>query len=317
MYYRVLRLAVHGSRNPQWIISFLTRLRGVSDRRSGLLKSHFRRIFPDLGETALKRLVREYWQRHVRHTVDLFHLERFEPESLEEAVEWSGREHLDEALKAERGVLLLVPHFGDERSMHILMGMAGYPVEVISSRYLGEGEIPRRARLAVGARWNTLHFPDENPRWMYRVLSENRIVHYSPTAYGGPAGIWLDMFGVPDLVPSTPWKLRSRTGCRVLFGSCFVLPGMRFRIELEPMEPADDKVRFTEAVMRRVERCGLSYPGQYDWKNLVIRHRESNTILRTGLIPHREDVLEKLAVPGDEDPENIPDIGKLGNLREG
>ncbi|MFO7626543.1 MAG: lysophospholipid acyltransferase family protein [Candidatus Fermentibacteraceae bacterium] len=308
---------MHRSRNPQWIINALTRLRGVSDRRSGLLKSHFRRMFPNLDKTGANDLVRQYWHRHNRHTVDLFHLERFEPDLLERAVEWRGREHLDDALAVGRGVLLLVPHFGDERSMHILMGMAGYPVEVISSRYLGEGEIPRRSRLAVGARWNTLHFPNENPRWMYRALSENRILHYSPTAYGGPTGIWLDMFGVPDLVPSTPWKLKGRTGCRVIFGSCFVLPGMRFRIELEPMELADDQVWFTESVMRRVERCGLEYPEQYDWKNLVIRHRESNTIQRTGVIPHREEVLERLAVPRDEDPENIPDLEKLRTLREG
>ncbi len=281
------------------------------------MKSHFRRMFPSSDETALNGLVREYWHRHNRHTVDLFHLERFKPELLEQAVEWRGREHLDEALKEKRGVLLLVPHFGDERSMHILMGMAGYPVEVISSRYLSDGVIPRRARLAVGARWNTIHFPDENPRWMYRALAENHILHYSPTAYGGPTGSWLNMFGVPDLVPSTPWKLACRTGCRVLFGSCSVLPGMRFRIELEPMELPGDQAGFTESVMRRVERCGLEHPGQYDWKNLVIRHRESNTIQRVGVIPHREDLLEKLAIPGDEDPESIPDLGKLRTLREG
>lgn len=281
------------------------------------MKIHFRRIFPCLDETALNGLVREYWHRHNRHTVDLFHLERHEPGFVEKAVEWCGRKHLDEALNIGRGVLLLVPHFGDERSMHILMGMAGYPVEVISSRYLGDGEIPRRARLAVGARWNTIHFPDENPRWMYRALSENHVLHYSPTAYGGPAGIWLEMFGVPDLVPSTPWKLACRTGCRVIFGSCFVLPGMRFRIELEPMELPGDQAGFMGSVMRRVERCGLEHPEQYDWKNLVIRHRESNTIQRTGVIPHDEEVLERLAIPGDEDPENIPDIGNLSTLREG
>lgn len=307
---------MHRSRNPEWIINALTRLRGVSDRRSGLLKCHFRRIFPDLDETSVNGLLRQYWHRHNRHTVDLYHLERFEPDLLQKTVDWCGREHLDNAMKAEKGVLLLVPHFGDERSMHILMGMAGYPVEVISSRYLGDGEIPRRARLAVGERWNTLHFPDENPRWMYRALSKNHILHYSPTAYGGPTGIWLEMFGVPDLVPATPWKLFSRTRCRVIFGSCFVLPGMRFRIEFEPMELPGDQAGFTETVMRRVERCGLEHPGQYDWKNLVIRHRESNTINRTGTIPHREEVLERLAVPRDEDPGSIADLGELMTLRE-
>lgn len=308
---------MHRFRNPQWMIDLLTLLRGSSDGRSGLLRNHFKRIFPDLDEAGAARLVREYWRRHNRHTVDLFHLERFVPGMLDNAVEWRGREHLDGALEDGRGVLLLVPHFGDERSMHILMGMAGYPVEVISSRYLGDGEIPRRARLAVGARWNTLHFPDENPRWMYRSLADNRIVHYSPTAYGGPTGVWVEMFGVPDLVPSTPWKLSNRTGCRTIFGMCFVLPGMRFRIEFEPMELPDDMEWFTELVMRRVERCGLEHPEQYDWKNLVIRHRESNTILRTGGIPRHEEELERLAVPRDEDPENIPELGKLRKTPEG
>ncbi len=198
--------------------------------------------------------------------------------------------------------------------MHILMGMAGYPVEVITSRYSGEGGVPGRARLSVGGRWNSLHFPDENPRWMHRALAENRIIHYSPTAYGGPGGVWLELFGVPDLIPATPWKLLQRTGCRVLFGLCFVLPGMRFRIELEDMETSGDLEEFTGRVMARVERAGLEHPEQYDWRNLLIRHRESNTVARVGGIPHDEETLEKLAVPEDENPGNVPDLAFLKTL---
>ncbi len=33
-------------------------------------------------------------------------------------------------------------------------------------------------------------------------------------------------------------------------------------------------------------------PGQYDWDNLLIRHRESNTIARLGRIPENEVELE-------------------------
>lgn len=310
----MLRLAVRLSTNPQWTIGLLTGFRRAADRRSTVLLGHFERIFPCLGRNGSRRLVREYWHRHNRHTIDLFHLERFSPAHLDRKVEWRGRELVDKALEGGRGLLLLVPHFGDERSMHILMGMAGYPVEVISSRYLSEGSIPRKARLTVGSRWNTLHFPDENPRWMYRALSMNRILHYSPTAYGGPSGMWLNMFGVPDLVPVTPWKLAARTGCAVLFGCCYVLPGMRFRIVLEPMDLPDNPSGFTTTVMRRVERCGLEHPGQYDWKNLVIRHRESNTMARIGMIPPDEETLERLAVPRDEDPSGIPDLDLLRSI---
>ncbi len=314
LYYAALRLAVHLSPNPHWLIGFLTALRGPSDRRSGLLDQHFRRIFPGYDRRAVKGLIRDYWRRHNRHTVDLFHLERLRPESLSDSLEWFGREHLDQAMARGLGVLLLVPHFGDERSMHILMGMAGYPVEVITSRYSGEGAIPRGARLSVGGKWNSLHFPDENPRWMHRALAGNRILHYSPTAYGGPGGVWLDLFGVPDLVPATPWRLAVKTRCRVLFGLCFALPGMRFRITLEPVDPSGDVEEFTGRVMARVERAGLEHPGQYDWKNLVIRHRESNTMARIGGIPREEELLEKLAVPEDENPEKAPDLDFLKTL---
>lgn len=271
-------------------------------------------MFPELGEKDYTKLIREYWRRHIRHTINLFHLERVNGGSLEHILEWRGREHLDDSLGKGAGTLLLVPHFGDERSMHILMGMSGYPVDVLSSRYLSEGPIPRKARLTVGTRWNRLHFPDESPRWMYCSLWENRILHYSPTAYGGAGGIWLNCFGVPDLVPSTPWKLWRRTGCTVLFGVCFVLPGMRFRIEVEPLDPPEDCREFTEKVMKRVEKAGLEHPEQYDWKNLVIRHRESNTIARLGGIPADEQVLERAAVPEDEDPGKVPSLPRLMSL---
>jgi hypothetical protein len=172
----------------------------------------------------------------------------------------------------------------------------------MTSRYEDMPSYPRKCRLSTGRRWNTLHFPDENPRWMYRVLQNGGLVHYASTSFGGPGGTWIENFGVPVLVPSAPWKLTKRLGCRVLLATCTQKPGMCFRIAFQELTLPEDRTAFAREVGRATEDIARQNPGQYTWKNLVIRHRESNAIRRIGCIPEDEGELEALAIPEDSDP---------------
>lgn len=309
IYYRLISLSVKLARSGtavEFISNSVSAFRGAaSSSRNHLYAAHLKRIFPDKDNCWISSTLSSYWKVHERNLFALFHMMNREPANLHQMVSWTGREHLDNALEKGKGVLLLVPHFGDERSLHVILGMAGYPVDVITSRYSDMPEYAARCRLRIGEKWNTLHFPDENPRWMFRTLQSGRILHYASTAYGGPGGTWVENFGISVLVPTAPWKLYRRTGCEVVIAACAHTPRMGFNIMFKPFMPPEDSTEFAQAFAFANETLAREYPSQYEWKNLLIRHRETNTIRRTGRIPENERELENLAVPGDSDPFSV------------
>lgn len=318
-YYRIISLLA-GLSGP----SGLERLAGVFARvryaGNGRLKAaylgHLARIFPGRDAAGLRRILREYWRVHQRAFLGLFHSRRFNADNIGGFTEWTGRELLDEAVSAGRGVLLLTPHFGDERTLHILLAISGYRMHVVSSRYADAPEFLRRARLSVSRKWHHVAFPDEPLAWLFKALERGEVVQISPTGYGGPGGHWVMSFGVPVLVSSSPVRIAALSGCRLMTAFNRALPGMRYHLSLEGFDPGRLDESGTARLVERFERMALLYPEQYNWMNLVIRHRETNTISRLGGIPRDESVLEAEAVPSDWDPANVRPFQSVSSIGE-
>jgi len=315
LYYRSVAAAsavLRGRRGSALLVRILGVARKLqsalgSNATNALIDGHLRRIFPEHGEEWRSKVIRGYWRRHQSVMVALFNNRRISPHQLSEYVDFHGLHYLERSLDAGDGVLLLAPHYGDARTLHILLGMAGYPVSVISSRYVDSPEFVRRSRLAAGQRWNHIGFPDQSPRWMFETLQRGEVLHIAPTGYGGPRGSWTINFEVPVLASSSPYRMQKRTGAKMLIGHNRILPGMRYRLELSPFEPEPDGSDFTQRLFDRFEERAREHPDQYDWMHLIIRHRESNTIARIGYIPRDERELERLAIPEDSDPEIVRD----------
>ena len=306
-----------GSRALVGILSLLRRLQSSLGKsaESRLIRGHLERVFTGQDNEWYDGVIRGFWRRHQSMMVALFNTRRIGPRDLDEYLELRGRKLLEDALAASSGVMLLVPHFGDERTLHILLAMAGYPVSVISSRYLEARPLVRRARLKASLQWNRVGFPDESPRWMFETLRKGEILHIAPTGYGGPKGTWVKSFGVPVLASSTPYRLWKRTRCRMLTAYNRIQPGMRYLIELLPFDPDTEEEEFSQRLFDGFEEKALDCPAQYDWMHLVIRHRESNTISRIGYIPRDERELERLAIPEDSNPKLVADMDELRGLQ--
>lgn len=306
---------VSGPGGSEPLAALLARMRhafnGAGNR---VYLGHLARVFPDRSRRELERILLGYWRVHQRSFLGLFHASHLDAGSLRERVEWSGREQLDDAISEGRGVVLAVPHFGDERTLHILLAIAGYPMHVISSRYPEASERVRRARLDVSMRWHHVGFPDENPAWIYRALRQGEVVQIAPTAWGGPRGHWVRSFGVPVLASSTPVRLAASTGCALVIGSNSVLAGSRYGVRLRRFHPGSLDREGTAEMFAEFQRLGEAWPEQYNWMNLVIRHRETNTIARLGGIPESETEVERAAVEADWDPASVRDYEEVSGL---
>ena len=275
---------------------------------------HLSRIFPRKSETQLRSVLRGYWRVHQRALLGLFYSDRLSRENVPGIVSWENRDILDEAVNEGKGVLLLVPHFGDERTLHILLAISGYAMHVISSRYADAPDILKQARLNVSRRWHHVAFPDESLRWAYDAIGRGEIIQISPTGWGGPKGHWVESFGVPVLASSTPVRLAKSTGCRLLIAYNRVLPGMKHHIAFHRFDPENLDIGGTGQLFAKFEAIAKQSPEQYNWMNLVIRHRETNTIARLGSIPKEESAVEAAAVHDDWDPANIQNFQTVSSI---
>jgi len=113
------------------------------------------------------------------------------------------------------------------------------------------------------------------------------------------------------LAPSTFHRLREATGCATVIAVNHILPGLRYRICIYPTDLPGGLPGAAQALFDRITGLGTAFPRQYNWMNLAIRHRETNTIARLGFVPGDEHVLEREAEPGDDDPSLVRDLASL------
>lgn len=322
-YYLIAGFTAKVCRGPlssELLVWFLSGIRFIQDSiGSNALNrnyiAHFDRIFPEKTESWRKSTLHNYWKKHQRAFTALFRTAYMKPENISKKIEWINRIFLENAVADGKGVLLLAPHFGDERTLHILLAMSGFQMNVLSARYENAPENVRKARLEVTKKWHYIGFPDENPRWIYEKLKKGEIVQIAPTAWGGQKGLWVKSFGIPVLVPSSPFRIQKATGCSMIIAWNHTLPFGRYRIEFEEFYPNGSIKENAQKLFYRIEEYAKKNPDQYEWMTLAIRHRETNTIKRLGFFPSDEKELEEKAIPEDSNPLVIQTIGKMKSIQ--
>ena len=106
---------------------------------------------------------------------------------------------MDKSLVEGKGIVLAVPHIGNERFLHIALALMGYTISVVSSKYEDMSKAARDARLDASKGFHHVGFLSDSPRWMIKTLKEGNILQIATTAFGGPKGIKVDVLGAAAL----------------------------------------------------------------------------------------------------------------------
>jgi Kdo2-lipid IVA lauroyltransferase/acyltransferase len=225
---------------------------------------------PHLSESERARIARASLIETARTVAELGGLwTRPREKCLSLVREVTGREHLDRALAAGRGVLLLTPHLGSWEMGGLFMSSLAPTTSLYKPPHVSALEPYYRARRErFGAR--LVPASSSGLRALVKALRAGELVASLPDqdpGYG--AGIFVPFFGVlANTSPLIP-KLVHKTGAAVLLGSALRLPGARgFRLDLAPAsaEIGDpDLARATAAMNADLERWILRAPEQYLW----------------------------------------------------
>lgn len=231
-------------------------------------RDNIRRCFPELDTTTLNQLVR----RSIAHTAML---------AMESGVLWywpderwrtlvqerSGFEHITQAQAAGRGVLVLVPHFGNWELFALLLGPYGYTCLYDPPR-LASLEAPIvQARQRTGG--TLLPIGRRGVRALTRTLEAGGISVLLPDQVPDPrSGVEAPFFGHEALTMTLVQKLARRTGPLVVMASIRRVPaGFSVAVQVldDAVADADERLAAT-ALNAAVEEVVRLDPAQYQWE---------------------------------------------------
>jgi phosphatidylinositol dimannoside acyltransferase len=202
-----------------------------------------------------------------RMATDFLWLRTLAQEEIPRVAEAAGVEHLAGALRAGRGVILVLPHLGCWDVAAALASAAGLPITIVTEDGWG-------ARLVAGSRRRPgvrLAPRERSLRPLLRALGRNEAVALlADLARSGVHTLEVPFFGRPAPMPSGPARLSVRTGAPILV-VCAVrsAPG-RYRVELQPPlrtgadSDEESAVRqLTAGMAAGFERAIRAYPDQW------------------------------------------------------
>ena len=223
---------------------------------------------PELGGAERERVLRRHFRSLGLSVVEMG-VGWFTPiRRLHERVEIRGIEHLDAALAAGRGALLLTAHFTPiELGVCVL---EDYPGKV-SSLYRPQRNAMMDCLILRGRRrFSDTQIPRDNVRLLIRLLRQNQAVLYMPDqTYLGNQSAMIPFFGEPATTNIATSKIARISGAPVLPYWFRRNPDERtYTVEIEaPLEnfPTEDAVADTRRIVALLEARIREAPEQYLW----------------------------------------------------
>lgn len=245
-----------------------------------------RTIFPGIDNTKANALLKSYWVNHQKRFMELFLVKELTPENVDKVADFDGLEKLDEALARGRGVILPVPHIGNERLHHILLAVKGYPMAVISSSYDDHGSYARKIKIDASRRFHEVGHPGDS-LWLLKMLKENRILQVACDAEAGVNGVIVNFLGQKVYLPTGWVRLALMTGAAVFPSVLMRQKDHRHRLVVNPefqithnKDRSENLQRNVQRYMDRVSEIFHSRPDLIDWMSLTVRLEETKQILR-------------------------------------
>jgi KDO2-lipid IV(A) lauroyltransferase len=225
--------------------------------------------FPELGPAERQALLRRHF-RSVGLSVVEMGVGWFTPiAKLRQRVRISGLEHLERALTAGRGALLVTAHF---TSIEIGVGvLEDFPGQV-SSLYRPQRNAMMDALILRGRRrFASSQIPRDNVRMLIRRLKANEAVLYMPDqTYLGNQSALVPFFGEPAMTNTATSKIAKISGAPVLPYWFRRNPDDERFYDVTigaPLEgfPTDDAIADTRRLVGLLEERIRATPEQYLW----------------------------------------------------
>ncbi len=196
-----------------------------------------------------------------RAVVDTFMVPYIRDKNLK--IDVKGKQHLDAALAAGNGVILVTAHLGTWELGGAILADMGYGFTTVAGTQFTSWLSPQIKKIKQAKRIVVL--PHTSVMRIYRVLKNGGLVilHIDGDQFFG--GTQVRFFGRPALIPRGPAALALKTGARLLCG--FAIRHSRCEIEVRITNeiPTDNlnEVEITQSIIDIVETYISKYNNQW------------------------------------------------------
>lgn len=246
---------------------------GLGIRRD-VAEKQLRAVYPQWDESKIKSVLKDVYRQMALNIIDEYLVS---DDDLLKKSEIKGKEHLDNALKEGRGVILATAHFGNWEAARVLP-MVGVPLSVIVKRQRNRlfDDYTNRIRTRSGLRIIDMK---RGLKGMMGDLKENRVVAILADQNAGKNGLIMDFLGFP----ASHWKGVAKISLRYQIP---IVPGFVVRnaddsltfefhepiIEHRLSDEEENYVLVLEKVNQHIESYIHEYPSQWFWVHKRWKH---------------------------------------------
>ena len=230
-----------------------------------LARRNLRRVHPDWSDARIRREAGRVFEEIGRNAYDFLRYPELSEEQRARLVAIEGREHLDAALAAGRGAILVTGHLGSWEVLAAALVREGYPLcslaRPLRERRLDRALAEHRQRMGVRT-ISSERLPIQALRHLRRggflgVLADQRIRR---------GGVTVEFLGQETRMTAGPARLAAVAGAAIVPLGIHRLADGTHRITVLPPLPVDaDPFRATQATARALESLIRSAPEQWSW----------------------------------------------------
>jgi KDO2-lipid IV(A) lauroyltransferase len=251
----------------------LGRLAGDLDRRHvEIAARNLRAAFPDWDESRAWRTARAVYAHFGAVLLDILWLSSRPPEQIRGLIDVQGREHVERAMAAGRGAMLVSGHLGNWELHGVGHGLLFGPIHVVA-RPLDNPDLDRRLCDMRTMAGNTVIYKQRALPRILRALRDGRGIAVLIDQNVQPGdGIFVDFFGRKAATTTVAAALAVKTGCALVPSRTELRPDGRYRLTYEPAvewtasgDRQADIAALTQRLTTRIEEWVRDTPEQWLW----------------------------------------------------
>lgn len=221
----------------------------------------------------IERIARESFSNMAKGVLELIYL-MAHPKLIKEKVVLEGKDNLDKALAAGRGVIIVSAHFGNFPLMLIRLAKEGFKVKAII-RHMRDPKMEKystdkRHKLGVGTIFN--HPRNICVQESLKSLKNNEIIFIPLDQNFGTGGIFVEFFGRQAATATGPVTLSLRAKSKIVPVFIVRHPDNTHKVIIESPLDIEEKSDYNQTVSFNILRLTQiieiyirRYPAQWGW----------------------------------------------------
>ena len=235
--------------------------------------SNIRIAFPSKSSIEVNQILKDCYQFF---TYNFIQFMAFPPKYDSLKIKVDGREILNDALKNDKGVILISAHFGVWEVLGHWFGVNDYPLRGVAQKQKNRGanKFFEEKRKLSGI---SQVYRKTNIEILYEVLHQKEILGLVSDQDAKQKGVFVDFFNKPASTHKGAALFHQRTGAPMIFGVCLQTKFNEYRIKITAIESEENTVEtITQNYTSALEVLIKKYPEQYFWFHKRWKTKETN-----------------------------------------